>query len=192
MTFLSQFSILHRLANVLWAWRDENICRGARFDQFFGGSSLIRALPNNFQQNPEYIEVGGNTKYAELARAACQKWRSLLLSHIGRKFDLTIAKEKNGVKNAWKLWPSRGGLGVWRLMEKTILNFNFDYLHTSLIIIITYIKSVPPANLVPRTYPRREQLVRDRCKNCYARKNIREQKRDPCTRAARMQPYFFL
>ena len=84
-----------------------------------------------------------------------------------------------------------GGSGPTPNGKKNILNFNFDYLQTSLIIIITYIKSVPPANLVPRTYPRREQLVRDRCKNCYARKNIREQKRDPCTRAARMQPYFF-
>ena len=27
-----------------------------------------------------------------------------------------------------------GGRGVWRLMEKTILNFHFDYLHPSLII----------------------------------------------------------
>ena len=44
----------------------------------------------------------------------------------------SIAKEINGVKNAWKLWPSRGGLGVWRLMEKTILNFHFDYWNPSL------------------------------------------------------------
>ena len=34
--------------------------------------------------------------------------------------------------SGWKFWPLRGGGGVWPLMEKTILNFHFDYLTTSL------------------------------------------------------------
>ena len=41
----------------------------------------------------------------------------------------SIAKEKKGVKNVWKFVPLRGG---GRLTVNTILNFHFDYWHTSL------------------------------------------------------------
>ena len=41
-----------------------------------------------------------------------------------------MQKKKSGVKNVWKFVPLRGG--GRRLMAKTILNFPFDYWHTSL------------------------------------------------------------
>ena len=45
----------------------------------------------------------------------------------------SIAKEKNGVKKCLEIMTIRGGGGgVGCLMEKTILNFHFDYLNTSL------------------------------------------------------------
>ena len=42
-----------------------------------------------------------------------------------------MQKKKRGVKNVWKFVPLRGG-GVGPLMAKAILNFHFDFLHTSL------------------------------------------------------------
>ena len=44
----------------------------------------------------------------------------------------SIAKEKSGVKNVWKLYSLRGGGGVRSLMEKSILKFHFNYWNPSL------------------------------------------------------------
>ena len=41
-------------------------------------------------------------------------------------------RKKSGVKNVWKFVPLRGGGGGRRLMANAILNFHFDYWHTSL------------------------------------------------------------
>ena len=43
-------------------------------------------------------------------------------------------KRKKWGKKCLEIMTIKGGGGVWRLMEKTILNFHFDYLHPSLII----------------------------------------------------------
>ena len=43
-----------------------------------------------------------------------------------------MQKKKSGVKNVWKFVPLRGWGGVGRLMANAILNFHFDFLHTSL------------------------------------------------------------
>ena len=43
-----------------------------------------------------------------------------------------MQKKKSGVKKCLEILPLRGG-GVGRLMANAILNFHFDFLHTSLI-----------------------------------------------------------
>ena len=42
-----------------------------------------------------------------------------------------MQKKKSGVKKCLEILPLRGG-GAGRLMANAILNFHFDYLHTSL------------------------------------------------------------
>ena len=42
-----------------------------------------------------------------------------------------MQKKKGGVKKCLEIMTIKGE-GVRRLMDKTILNFHFDYLHTSL------------------------------------------------------------
>ena len=46
----------------------------------------------------------------------------------------SVAKEKSGVKNCLEICAimGGGGVGVRRLMAKTILNFHFDYSNPSL------------------------------------------------------------
>ena len=43
-----------------------------------------------------------------------------------------VGKKKSEVKKCLEIMTIRGGGGARRLMEKTILNFHFDYLTTSL------------------------------------------------------------
>ena len=45
-----------------------------------------------------------------------------------------MQKKKSGVKKCLEVCAIKGGRGGRRLIANTILNFHFDYLHTSLII----------------------------------------------------------
>ena len=47
-----------------------------------------------------------------------------------------MQKKKSGVKKCLEILPLKGG-GVGRLMANAILNFHFDFLHTSLTCICT-------------------------------------------------------
>ena len=64
---------------------------------------------------------------------------------------MQLQKKKSGVKKCLEICAIKGGGrgGGRRLMTNTILNFHFDYPHTSLIIItnITIIISQPPPPL---------------------------------------------
>ena len=51
-----------------------------------------------------------------------------ILFHICRD---QLQKKKVGVKKCREIMSIKGGWGVQRLMEKSILNFHFDYLTTS-------------------------------------------------------------
>ena len=53
----------------------------------------------------------------------------------------SIAKEKSGAKKCLEICAIRGGGGVGRLMAKTILNFHFDYWHTSLRLLLDWTPS---------------------------------------------------
>ena len=55
---------------------------------------------------------------------------------------IQLQKKKNGVKNVWKLCPLGGGGGVRRLIGKSILNFYFDYLTTSLKVLLCCICNI--------------------------------------------------